>query len=62
MNNIIEWQKPNGKEWEDQILNRILQMIVYIPKGTLDANKIVAIDTRKKLDLRRYVETEGYGK
>lgn len=51
-----------GKEWEDRILERILKMTVYVPKGVLDANKIVPIDTRKKLDLRKYVETEGYGK
>jgi hypothetical protein len=61
MHNILE-QKTNGKEWEDRILDRILKMIVYIPKGAMDASKIIPIDTRKKLDIRKYVETEGYGR
>jgi hypothetical protein len=56
---LVEYQKPNGREWEQRIIARILKLTVYIPKGTLDANKIQAVN---KTTLISYIEAEGYGK
>lgn len=59
MTPVIEWQKPDGKAWEQRIIARILTLTVYVPKGALDANKIRAVN---KSTLIRYIEAEGYGK
>ena len=59
MTQLIEWQKPDGKAWEQRIITRILKLTVYVPKGALDANKIRAIN---KSDLIHYVVEEGYGR
>jgi hypothetical protein len=56
---MIITQKNNGKDWENRIISRVIKMTIYIPKGSIDATKIHRID---KDTLRKYVETEGYGR
>lgn len=56
---LIVWQKPDGREWESRVIKRIQKMTVYVPEGALSADKIVVVD---RLKLKAYVEAEGYGK
>jgi hypothetical protein len=59
MNDIIEWQKPDGKQWEERIIERINKASVYIPRDVVHADKIITLDRRKLIS---YVQAEGYGK
>lgn len=56
---ITVWQRPDGKEWEERIIKRINNAIIYIPRDTTRADQMVTLDRRKLIN---YVEAEGYGK
>lgn len=56
---LIEWQKPDGKEWEERIIKRINRATVYIPRNTTRADQMVTLDRRRLIS---FVEAEGYGK
>lgn len=56
---LVEWQKPDGREWEERIIKRINNAIIYIPRDTIRADQMVTLDRRKLIN---YVEKEGYGK
>lgn len=56
---MIIIQSKDGKIWEERIITRILKQIIYVPLGTLNADKIRAVNKR---DLIRHIEAEGYGK
>lgn len=59
MNDLIVWQKPDGREWEERVITRINRATVYVPRNVTRADQIVTLDRRK---LIAYVEAEGYGK